>query len=155
MPFTEVPPGSGTYVYSGNDEAVYARLDNSTVMQINITGQDLAETAPPLFTTLNDLKIAIQNNDTATIQARLDDLNAISDRLNSLGSVVGNSTQLIEQVRSRLTDQSLALKKESSRLSDANMVESISNFTLAEQGVNAALSAKARIQQLSLIDYLR
>jgi flagellar hook-associated protein 3 FlgL len=155
VPFTETPPGSGTIVYSGNDEAIYARLDNSTVMQTNITGEDLAETAPPLFSTLTDLKNAIQNNDTATIEARLNDLNTISDRLNSLGAVVGNSTQLAEQVRSRLTDQNLAMTKENSRLSDANMVESISNFSLAEQGVNATLSAKARIQQLSLIDYLR
>lgn len=153
-PFVESPPGSGTIVYNGNDEAIYARLDSSTVMQVNITGQDLAESAPPLFTTLSELKTAIQNNDTDTIRARLGDLETISNRLNTLDAGVGNNMKMVDQVRSRLTSQSLALKTEDSRLTDANMVESISNLNLAEQGLNAALSAKARIQQVSLFDFM-
>ncbi len=154
-PFVESPAGSGAVVYNGNDEAIYTRLDSSTVMQINTTGQDLAETAPPLFSSLADLKTAIQNNDTTTISARLADLETISDRLNTLDSVVGNNMNLVDQTRSRLSDQNLALKAEDSRLTDANMVESISNFQLAQQGVSATLSAEAKVQQLSLIDFLR
>ena len=153
-PFEESPAGSGTIVYNGNDEPIYSRLDSSTVMQINITGQDLAEAAPSMFTTLADLKTAIQNDDTSTIQARLDDLGAISDRLNSLDADVGNNMKAVDQVRSRLTNQNLTLKTEDSSLTDANMIESISNLNLAGQGLSAALNAKAKIQQVSLFDFM-
>ncbi|HVN81024.1 MAG TPA: flagellar hook-associated protein FlgL [Terriglobia bacterium] len=154
VPFVESPVGSGNVTYNGNNEAIYSRLDSSTVVQTNITGQDLAQTAPSMFTTLADLKAAIQNNDTTAINARLQDLDSISERLNTLDAFVGNTTNLVNEIHSRLSDQDLALKSEDSRLTDANMVESISNFNLAEQGVNAALSAKAKVQQVSLFDFL-
>jgi hypothetical protein len=38
---------------------------------------------------------------------------------------------------------------------DANLVKSISDFNLANQAVEVSLSSQARIQQLSLIDYLQ
>jgi flagellar hook-associated protein 3 FlgL len=153
-PFAESPVGSGSVTYNGNDEAFYARLDSTTVAQINVTGQDLAQTAPSMFTTLADLKTAIQNNDTDTIRARLTDLQSISERLNTLDASVGNTVNLVDQIHSRLSDQNLSLKAEDSRLTDANMVESISKFNLAQQGVSAALSAEAKTQQLSLFDYI-
>ena len=153
-PFVESPVGSGNVTYNGNDEAIYARLDSSTILQTNVTGQDLAQAAPSMFTTLADLKMAIQNNDTDTIAARLKDLESISERLNTLDAFVGNTANLVDQIHSRLSDQNLALKAEDSRLTDANMVESISNFNLAQQGVTAALSAKAKVQQISLFDFL-
>ena len=153
-PFVESPVGSGNVTYNGNDEAIYARLDLSTVVQTNVTGQDLAQTVPAMFTTLSNLKTAIQSNDTDTVAARLRDLQAISERLNTLDAFVGNTTNLVNQIHSRLSDQNLALKAEDSRLTDANMVESISNFNLAQQGVTAALSAKAKVQQISLFDFL-
>jgi flagellar hook-associated protein 3 FlgL len=153
-PFVESPAGSGNVTYNGNDEAIYARLDTTTVVEVNVTGQDLAQTAPSMFTTLADLKTAIQANDTDTIRAKLTDLESISERLNTLDASVGNTVNLVDQVHSRLSAQNLSLKAEDSRLTDANMVESISKFNLAEQGVSATLSAEARIQQLSLFDYM-
>jgi len=54
-----------------------------------------------------------------------------------------------------ISDAESLLKKETSRLTDANLVESISDFTLADQAVKVSLSSQARIEQLSLLDYLR
>ncbi len=149
-----VDTGSGV-VYQGNTQSIYQRLDRSTTMQTNITGQQLFEQGTPLFDRLDQLRTDILNNDETAIRADMQSLNTIADRFNSYGSMVGNSQQMVDQVQSRLKDQNIALESIDSRLMDANLVESISNFNLANQAVNVSLSSQSRIQQMSLIDYLQ
>ncbi len=153
QPFAD--SGGGTVTYQGNNESIFQRLDRSTVLKSNTTGQELFLDSPPIFSVLEDLKTAIQNNDITTIRARLDDLETISDRVNVTDTNVGNDINLLDQIQSRLKSQNLALQTQSSRLSDANLVESISKFNLATQAVNTTLNAQAKVQQLSLIDFLR
>ncbi len=141
--------------YDGNDEAIYQRLDRTTTMQTNVTGQQLFLNSPNVFTTLDNLKTAIQNDQVANIQTELTNLESLSDRLNTLSAINGTRINEVDQVQSRLKDQNLALQKDSSRLTDANLVESISTYNLANQAVNVSLSSQAKIPQLSLIDYLR
>ena len=153
QPFVDA--GGGTISYQGNDESIFQRLDHSTVLKTNTTGQALFLDSPPIFAVLEDLKTAIQNNDVTTIHAKLDDLNLISDRVNNADTIVGGGLQLIDQIQSRLKSQNLALQTQSSSLTDANLVESISKFDLATQAVNVTLNSQAKVQQLSLIDFLR
>jgi len=150
--FTDNAPG---FTYDGNDEAVYQRLDRSTTVQTNITGQDLFGAPPAVLDVLDALKTAIDNNDPTAIRAEAANLETIANRMNALGAIVGERIQLAEQTQSRLREHNLALKKETSRLTDANLVESISDFNLADQAVQVSLSSQARIEQLSLLDYLR
>jgi flagellar hook-associated protein 3 FlgL len=149
-----VDSGTGV-VYQGNTQNVFQRLDRSTTMQTNITGQELFQQGTPLFDTLDQLRTDILNNDGAALQADMQNLNAISDRFNAYGSLIGNSQQMVSQVQAKLKDQNIAIQAIDSRLMDANLVESTSNFNLANQAVNVSLSSQARIQQLSLIDYLQ
>jgi flagellar hook-associated protein 3 FlgL len=150
-----VDSGGGAITYQGNNESIFQRLDRSTVLKTNVSGQELFLDSPPMFSVLEDLKTAIQNNDVTTIHARLDDLNLISDRINNTDTTVGGSLQLLDQIQSRLKSQNLALQTQSSSLTDANLVESISKFDLATQAVNVTLNSQAKVQQLSLIDFLR
>jgi flagellar hook-associated protein 3 FlgL len=150
-----VDSGTGTVTYQGNNEAIFSRLDRSTVLKTNVTGEEVFLGPPSVFSVFDDLKTAIQNNDVDTIRARMDDLQTISDRVNNADTSVGNDLNLIDQMQSRLKSQNLALQTQSSRLGDANLVESISKFQLATQAVNTTLAAQANVQQLSLIDFLR
>jgi len=149
--FTDNAPG---FTYDGNDEAVYQRLDRSTTVQTNITGQDLFGDPPAVLDVLDNLKTAIANNDPTAIRAEAANLETIANRVNALDAIVGERVQLADQTQSRLREHNLALKTETSRLTDANLVESISNFNLADQAVKVSLSSQAKIQQLSLLDYL-
>jgi len=143
------------FTYDGNDEAVYQKLDRSTTIQTNVTGQDLFGGPPAVLDVLDALKTAIDTNDPTAIRAEAANLETLANRFNSLGAIVGERVQLAEQTQSRLREHNLALKKETSRLTDANLVESISDFNLADQAVKVSLSSQARIEQLSLLDYLR
>jgi flagellar hook-associated protein 3 FlgL len=150
-----VDSGGGVINYQGNNESIFMRLDRSTVLQSNITGDNLFQGSPGMFSTLDSLKTAIENNDTSAIRAGLTDLEKISDRVNEADTTVGNNLQLLDQIQSRLKSQNLALQTENSRLGDANLVESISHLSLASQAVNVTLNTEAQVQQLSLIDFLR
>src|SRR6185436_17673794 len=101
-----------------------------------------------------NLKTAIANNDPTAIRAEAANLETIANRVNALDAIVGERVQLADQTQSRLREHNLALKTQTSRLTDANLVESISNFNLADQAVKVSLSSQAKIQQLSLLDYL-
>lgn len=150
--FTDSAPG---FTYDGNDDAIYQRLDRSTTVQTNITGQDLFGDPPAILDVLDDLKTAIDNNDPTAIRTEMANLETFSNRVNAMGAIVGERVQLVDQTQARLREHNLALKKETSRLTDANLVESISDFNLADQAVKVSLSSQARIEQLSLLDYLR
>ncbi|HEX4998905.1 MAG TPA: flagellar hook-associated protein FlgL [Terriglobia bacterium] len=152
QPFVDA---GGTITYNGNDEAIHQRLDRSVVIQTNITGQDLFMGSPSVFTTLDDLKAAILANDAGAIRARLGDLDAVSDRINAANAVVGNNLQLVQQLQRALPENNEALQRHISSLTDANLVESISDMNLTNQAIQVSLNSQSQIQHLSLLDFLR
>jgi flagellar hook-associated protein 3 FlgL len=143
-----------TITFQGNSEASYSRLDRSTVIKTNITNQDLFAGPPAIFDVLQSLKSAIASNDTTALNASMKDLDTISSRISSNDAVVGNNIQLVDQVQSALKSHNEALRTETSSLTDADLSQSISSLDLASQSVNITLQAEARVQQLSLLDYL-
>jgi flagellar hook-associated protein 3 FlgL len=152
QPFAD---SSGVVSYQGNDEPVYQRVDKTTVVQTNVTGQDLFLDPPSVFSALNNLKTAISSNDASAIRAELANLETISSRVNTTAATFGNKMKMIDDVQTSLKDQNRAMQDRISDLTDANMVESITDMELAGQAVNVTLQAQARMQQLSLLDFLR
>jgi flagellar hook-associated protein 3 FlgL len=152
QPFVD---SAGVVTYQGNDEAVYQRVDRTSVIQTNVTGQDLFIDPPSVFSSLSNLKTAILNNDTVSVRAELSNLEAVSSRVNTTAATFGNKMRMLDDLQSSVQDQNRALQSRVSDLTDANMVQSISNLDLASQAVNIALKAQAQVQQLSLLDFLR
>jgi flagellar hook-associated protein 3 FlgL len=151
-PFTD---SGGTVTYSGNDEQVYQRLDRSVIIQSNVTGQDLFVDSPSVFSVLDELRTAVLANDTATIRARMDDLETISSRMNTTASTIGNNMQLVDQLQDSLRSGNQALQEHISNMTDADLAKSISDMNLTNQSLELTMSSQARVQQLSLLDFLR
>lgn len=152
QPFVDT---AGTVTYQGNDEAIYQRLDRSVVVQTNITGQDLFVGAPSPFDVLTNLKTAITNNDATAIRAGLADLDAIQNRMNTTAATVGNNIRLTEQLQNALHTHNQTLQEHVSTMTDADMAKSITDLNLTTQAISAALGAQAKVQQFSLLDFLR
>jgi flagellar hook-associated protein 3 FlgL len=152
QPFVD---SGGTVTYQGNDEALYQRLDRSVVVQTNLTGQDLFVDSPSVFQVLTDMKTAVTNNDAAAIRTCLDNLETISNRMNSMAATVGNNIRLTDQLQGTLETHNLALQEHVSNMTDADLAKSISDLNLTTQAISAALGAQAQVQQFSLLDFLR
>ena len=94
-------------------------------------------------------------SNSAAIRSSLDDLEKVASQVNTQDAVVGNNMRLVDSFQASLQSQNQALQEQDSSLTDANLAESITNFNLTDQALNVALNSQGRIQQLSLLDYLR
>jgi flagellin-like hook-associated protein FlgL len=79
----------------------------------------------------------------------------ISNRVNTLASKVGNNLQLVDQIQGTLRAHNEALQENISRMTDADLAQSITDLNLTNQALSIALNAQAQVHQLSLLDYLR
>ncbi|MEW5978200.1 MAG: hypothetical protein AB1898_20580 [Acidobacteriota bacterium] len=159
------PFNSADNLYHGNTESISHRLDSSTIIDTNLTGDQILGSGPGgLLQILDDIQAAINdpNFDDPTVQPGLinaiqnglNSLESISERVNALNAQVGSKVRLIDQVQARLESQNVGYQANLSRLVHANLVESASSFTLAQQALNVSLQAQAKAQQNTLLDYL-
>ncbi len=91
----------------------------------------------------NGLRASLANLDQA--------LNHISDERGAAGSRLNE----LDQVGALGSARDVDLKGTLSTLEDIDYVKTISEFTVTQTGVQAALASYAKISQTSLFDYLR
>ncbi len=121
-----------------------------------IAGQDTAtRRIDNAFTDLIILRDSLKSNDESGItlaSVRLDD---DIDSVVSARAIVGVQSQRLEETQLRNEDQTLQEQSVLSGLKDADLTEVISRYQQLQLQLQASLQTSARIQQLSLLDFLR
>jgi flagellar hook-associated protein 3 FlgL len=168
-PVTQTGPLStaGTVVaYNGDSGAVLAQIDESTRLQINVTGRELffgsadaddVADAPSvnIFDTIQDLVNRLR--DPATNGAptdTLDDLDAAIDQVTQIQGRVGATTSRFDSTQRELGSIRIAAERERSILRDVDIVEAVTQLQSQEVQLQAALNVTARILQPSLLNFL-
>lgn len=77
------------------------------------------------------------------------------DDINRIASRNGTYINRVEGLRNQITDENLRLKDYRSVQEDTDIAEAIVNLTRQENALNYALQVGARINQVSLFDFLR
>lgn len=90
----------------------------------------------------------------ASVQAGVQDLDAVSDHLLSARARLGETLNRADDIEVRLSQQGLMAAAERSAAEDLDMVSAISDFQNQQTGYDAALKAYSMVQRLSLFDYL-
>ncbi len=149
---------AGAYVISG---AAAAGVIERTVapgerVRVNMTGPEVYGAEPDnLFSTLTGIANDLLANDTSSISAHLDNLDArvrgITDALGEIGA----RTNRVETMKNRANEQIVTLKTSLSEVEDIDLPATIMDLQLQETAYKAALSATARVIQPSLVDFLR
>jgi flagellar hook-associated protein 3 FlgL len=85
----------------------------------------------------------------------LEDLDRALERIGEIRAQVGGRLQAIDQSADLLADQSISLTAEISGLRDVDLAETLSSLTNLLTGLDASQQAYARLQGLSLFNYLR
>jgi flagellar hook-associated protein 3 FlgL len=107
-----------------------------------------------VFAALNGLQVALQNNDTAGINASIASLQTASTYMNNQLAFYGTAQdQVNSSVTSAQTD-SVQLQTQLSNLQDANEATSITALTQAQTQMQEALDAQARMPTTTLFDVL-
>jgi flagellar hook-associated protein 3 FlgL len=142
-------------VYSGNGEIVQREIGPGIRIDLNITGQSvIGDDTSGLLSTLRTIVTDLGAGNTAALGGT--DLRALDTALGDLAtsqSVVGARTNRLEAAETRLANLEEAATALLSETEDADMAETVMNYSTQRAVYESALKAGAGIIQPSLLDY--
>lgn len=157
----EIPAGSGlfTYSYTGDLGQRNVQIGDSRFIATGDNGQDVFMNIPvsgggteSIFETVEQLAIALESNTTtATVPA---DLSLAMDNLAGFRAQAGARLNAIDSHRAFNEEIVLQAQKSLSSVEDLDFAEAISRLNLQLNGLQASQQSFARIQNLSLFNFL-
>ncbi len=145
--------------YNGNGDEMSVNIGEGTPFTYSISGEaaftDKGAGSVDVFGTLNDLKTALENNDTDGIASCLDSLKDSSDQISKNISRCGGRVNRLEIAKNNLTDMDLDLAGLISETEEADISELITKLAMKEIVLKASYSVASRIGNLTIIDFLR
>jgi flagellar hook-associated protein 3 FlgL len=153
QPFTAGPP----VAYTGNNFPQEVSLTAGTPFAVSVTGQTLlnARGGTNLFANLSALSAAMRSGDTAGMSAALNELDVDRNNIIRQNGDMGARLQYVDLLRQQADENLTAAQQRQSQLQDVDLAEAIIDATTAEQAQQAALAMAGRLDQPSLLDYLR
>jgi len=141
-----------TVTYHGDEGKIQRQIGFHENIQTNIVGSDVF---PQIFDTLINLREALQQNDQGAIEATIDDLDANIETTLNAQADVGAKVNRLEMQKERLLNAKREITKILSDTEDVDLAEAITEFSLKQTALQAALESAARIIQPSLLNFLR
>jgi flagellin-like hook-associated protein FlgL len=128
--------------YTGGAPAIYAGEDRATVRVESV------------MSTLEDLRLALLNNDERGITFAGTLLEAELERISTTQALVGARVQRVDQMQSRLDQTMLLDQSIRSELRDLDFVEASTQFSLLQTQLQAGYQTVAAMSQLNLLSFL-
>lgn len=143
---------AGTSVtYNGDNDPFAVRISKDSTVAV---GGDGGAIFGNLFTTLADLKTALENNDAQAIRGQMDNLDTAFDSLGGQISRIGGRGVRLDTRESILADMNLANIERLSSIEDVDYAKAVVSLKAAETAYQAALASAAKVLAVSLVDYL-
>ncbi len=149
---TDAAPFDDDGTYNGNSTAFRIKIGNATAVSVGSVGE---EVFGAVFTTLQDLKTALETDDVGGITDALDRLGDDSDRISGYRSEIGAKGLRMEIKKKIFLDLTISGAERLSGIEDADMAEAITRLQSKELIYKAALASSSKIMSLSLVDYVR
>ena len=146
--------------YAGDSANQLRAIGPNVTLAVNVHGDEVLGGAPGatgnMLGVMRDIANHLRSGDTATLGTT--DLKAIQGQIDNLLSVqarVGAGMNRLETASSRLSEIEESTTSMLSNTEDADMAETLVNFSTQQAVYQSALKAGANIVQASLLDYLR
>jgi len=153
---TQSPPFTvgGADTYNGDSGAVGRAIGDGVVIPINVTGDTVVS---PLLAAIRQASTDLRagGNPANLATTDLQALDAATDSVTSTQAIVGARTNRLASAASRLQQLELAQTKQLSDTEDADIAQTMIDYSSQTAVYQAALKAGATIIQPSLIDFLR
>ena len=148
---TDTVPFGLDGTYHGDNHAFTIKIGNDTTIEIGADGEAIFQ---DLFTTLSDLKDALEGNDVEGIRAAMTNLDIDLDRITTKISDIGSKVLRMETNEQIFQEVTISNTQRLSEIEEADMAAAIIDLGSREVVYQAALASSARIMQLSLVDFL-
>ncbi len=154
-PFSKVTVnGIETAQYNGDTNDFQLVTGNGETITAGKNGQSVFMSTQ-LFNVLGNLKKALEDNDRTAIQTQLVTLPSVEDSINNQIADIGGRSNRLEARRGVIADLQSDLQDRLSQTEDTDLAEVTIQLKMKETTYQAALATAARIDQLSLLDYMQ
>ena len=146
--------------YNGTSDDISVEINQNSTVAMNITGDALLKGtgsygSVDILATLDNLITAINANNPADIQSTAADLDSSADQITNARSDVAARITRLDSAKTMITQNRNTLSNIVSGMQNVDYVEAAVELNQQQTAFEAALSATAKITQLSLLDYLR
>ncbi|MBI1308354.1 MAG: hypothetical protein GC129_00650 [Proteobacteria bacterium] len=148
-PGTPVP----TTWYQGDDTLHAVVTGPGTTLSYGVLGNDAA--FADLKAGIESLWYGLQNNNETEMDNSIAALNAAKDGLSGLLGEVGGQLNTVQLVQQRQTTQQQFLTNQVDDLEKVDVSQAITQFSQQQATMQASMAIISKVDQLSLLDYLR
>lgn len=157
---TDTPSFDAGFNYQGDAGEVNVMIDRSTMMAINIPGdQVFGSGATSIMSQLDSLYNALINTDDtvarAGAQAAMDDIDSSLDQVANVRADIGARLSHLDSRKSNLDDRDITLKTYLSEAEDTDLASTISEISKTEVALQSLRQSGAEVLSQSLLDFLR
>jgi flagellar hook-associated protein 3 FlgL len=147
---------NGADTYAGNTGVVSRQIGPGVQVPINVDGASvIGDDTSGLLATLRTISADLKSNNTSALQTTdLTALDTASDNVSTIRATVGARGDRMTTALSRLQQLEQSSTEQLSNTEDADMAETITNYSQQQAVYQAALKAGANIIQPSLMDFL-
>ena len=141
--------------YSGNLDTFSVKIGPTSDVQVNTDGFSLFKGQQDVFQVLYKLRDSLNQNDPATVNDLITDVDASFQQVNGIEGSMGGRIQRLDLARSQLENTKVYLGDLVSQAEDADMAEVITKMNMTETALQAGLQSGAKVMQTTLLDFLR
>jgi flagellar hook-associated protein 3 FlgL len=153
-PFYEDTESYATY--HGDDGEIRIITGEDVDMQINIPGDEVFQNSDvDIFEMLNQLKTALENNNTEGISDQIEPLDDALDQILNARGKVGARLNRLETTEKYWSDFSLRITEMLSDMEDIDLAQAMTQLVSQQTAYQASLETASMIIQPSLINFLR
>jgi len=143
--------------YQGSDTTRQIQGADGTTFSVALTAQTIFDDPTgqeDVFSSINNLRVALLNNDQAAIDAAMPNVQSVGTYLNQQLAFYGSVQDRVASESDFGANYETQLQTQLSGIQDADLTQSITEMQQAQTQETAALTARAQLPQKSLFDYL-
>ncbi|BCA79141.1 flagellar hook-associated protein FlgL [Desulfuromonas sp. AOP6] len=169
-PFLANPAYPGTssapVIYAGDSRAVTLEIGPGALVETSIPGSELfmgqedtdgdgvaEQVGIDIFSVLARIEEGLRANDPDAVNVEIDNVEEGANQVRKLHGLLGAVGQRLDTARVHMETLNIDMEEIRSRYEDIDLVEAISNMTMEENALKAAMQVSARVSQLSILDY--
>lgn len=142
--------------YAGNDQQNQVQIGTGLSVAANLPGSRLfSQASGNVFDALQSMLTALRAGDTSGITAAVAKLGTASDAVNTARVFYGNTVNELTSNESYLSQDKINIATYQNTLVAADPAAATTAVTQAEYARNATVAAAAKMNQVSLLDYLK
>ncbi|MBI5454898.1 MAG: flagellar hook-associated protein FlgL [Deltaproteobacteria bacterium] len=154
---TGTSPFDQSGAYSGDANSYQIRINSSGYIAVGVNGGEVFKGTGggvDIFQTVSDLATALNNNDSAGIQAAGANLESALQQVSNSVSDIGGRITRITSAKDDLSSAKLDIETTIATLEDADIAKVISELTLGQTALEAAMSSAGKVISVNIFDYL-